>query len=309
MSKDVVRAHLCGILNVDKPPGVTSHDVVVAVRRMVRQRKVGHAGTLDPMATGVLLVCLGQATRVSEYLMRSSKTYRAVVRLGISTTTDDADGEITGQSQVSVTREQVEDALQHFVGRICQVPPVYSAIKRDGKRLYELARRGIDVDVPAREVDIHWVRILEWAPSMVQFEVHCGPGTYVRALARDLGVALGCGAHLWALRRIASGSFAVADALTLDQLGQALAEGRLSRALHPLDTAFLHLPALPLDLDASHRLSMGQQVEGAVADGEGSLARAYAPDGRLVALVAQDEHTLAWRPHKVFLQPSEIVST
>ena len=298
---------LPGILNVDKPPGWTSHDVVAAVRRMARLRKVGHAGTLDPLATGVLLVCLGRATRVSEYLMRSQKTYKGAIHLGVSTTTDDAEGEITGETEVGVTRAQVETALQGFVGHIQQVPPRYSAIKRDGKRLYELARRGIEVDVPARPVDVYQLQIVDWAPPVVHVEVRCGPGTYIRSLARDLGTTLGCGAHLAGLCRLSSGSFKLSDAVRIEQLERAFATGTGAQYLYPLDAAFARWPALHLSFEMARRLAMGQPV----ADGQGAdadtLARAYAPGERFVALVYKDGHTGAWRPRKVFVQPEEIV--
>jgi tRNA pseudouridine55 synthase len=309
MAKNITKTVLCGVLNVDKPPGPTSHDVVASIRKMARQRKVGHAGTLDPMATGVLLVCLGRATRVSEYLMRSPKVYRATVRLGISTTTHDAEGEVTAEAEVRVTREQVDSVLPQFLGRIHQVPPKYSAIKRGGKRLYELARQGIEVEVPAREVDIVHLQITEWAVPIVQFEVHCGPGTYIRALARDLGELLGCGAHLAALRRVSSGSFSVSDAVTLERLGKAFAKGAVDQHLYPLDIAFRHLPALCLDPETARRLAMGQAVKGdiqGVATGTNGLARAYAPGNRCIALVYRDEQSDTWRPRKVFARPEEI---
>jgi tRNA pseudouridine55 synthase len=312
MAKNITKTVLCGVLNVDKPPGMTSHDVVASIRKMARQRKVGHAGTLDPMATGVLLVCLGQATRVSEYLMRSPKVYRATVRLGISTTTDDAEGEVVAEAEVHVTREQVDRALSQFLGRIDQVPPKYSAVKRGGKRLYQLARQGIEVEVPAREVDIARLRVTEWALPTMQLEVHCGPGTYIRALARDLGDALGCGAHLAALRRVSSGSFSASDAVTLEGLSEAFAKGTVDQHLYPLDIAFRHLPALCLDLATARRLAMGQAVRGdipGVATGTGGLARAYTRDSRFIALVYRDEQSDAWRPRKVFAEPGQIGSS
>jgi tRNA pseudouridine55 synthase len=313
---------ISGILNVDKPPGWTSHDVVAAVRRMARQRKVGHSGTLDPLATGVLLVCLGQATRVSEYLMRSQKTYRGAIHLGVATTTDDAEGEITAEAEVRVTRAQVETAMQDFVGHIQQVPPRYSAIKRDGKRLYDLARRGIHVDVPPRPVDVYRLEITEWAPPVVHVEVRCGPGTYIRALARDLGATLGCGAHLSGLCRLSSGSFKLSEAVRIEQLERAFAAGTGTQFLFPLDTAFAHYPALHLSLEKARQIALGQpvadvqgadvrgvnvrgvDVRGADAD---TLARAYAPGERFVALVYKDGRGGAWRPRKVFVQPEEIV--
>ena len=300
---------LCGILNVDKPLGLTSHDVVAHIRRLTRQRRVGHAGTLDPMATGVLLVCLGKATRVTRYLMDSTKTYQAAVHLGTSTTTDDIEGEITDQRPVHVTRQEVEAVLGQFVGRLEQVPPMYAAIKQGGKPLYELARRGIAVERRPREIEIHSLQLTKWMPSMVHLEVHCGPGTYVRALARDIGKALGCGAHLGALRRTASGQFSVDDAVTLAQVEESFAKGTGAALLHPLDAAFYHLPAIHLDAGASLRLAMGQQVSDPEGVARSRRARAYGPGGRFLALVCRDSDTGNWQPRKVFITPGEVPGT
>lgn len=297
-----------GILNVDKPSGMTSHDVVAVIRKMARLRKVGHAGTLDPLATGVLLVCLGRATRASEYLMRSPKTYRATLQLGIATTTHDAEGEITSRSPVDVTKSEVETVLQRFVGAIQQVPPRYSAIKHHGRPLYELARRGIEVEVPPREVVIHALEIVAWAPPQVTVDVRCGPGTYVRALARDVGEALGCGAHVSALRRTSSGAFDVSEAVDLEALRTAFAAGHVDEHLHAVEAAFYQLPVLCLDADQARRLAMGQYLEDAVELEEESLVRAHGPDGQFIALATRDERSGAWRPHKVFVRPEEIAS-
>jgi len=294
-----------GILNVDKPPGMTSHDVVATVRRLARQRKVGHAGTLDPLATGVLLICLGKATRVSEALMRSPKTYRAEALLGVSTTTDDAEGEILEQHPVTVARSAVEEALQTFVGHIEQVPPRYSAIKHQGKRLYQLARQGIEVELPARKVEIHRITLEAWEPPLARFVVRCGPGTYIRALARDLGRILGCGAHLTALRRTSSGQFSVADAISLKDL-RASDEEALSRLLHPIDVAYHHLPVLHVDSVTARRLAMGQTIP--VEDMKENQARAYGPGEQFIALLSREADPLSWHPQKVFVDPSELIT-
>jgi tRNA pseudouridine55 synthase len=286
---------------------MTSHDVVAAIRKMVRQRRVGHAGTLDPMATGVLLVCLGQATRVSEYLMRSTKIYRGAVHLGVSTTTDDIEGDVTETVRVTVDQGDIEAALSHFEGRILQVPPAYSAIKVGGKRMYELARQGKKIEARARPVDIHELRLLTWEPPMAHLEVHCGPGTYIRALARDLGQALSCGGHLSALRRLSSGLFSVSDAVTLNRLDQAVEDGELEQYLHPLDTAFVDLPALHLGREGAHRLATGQRVKSGTRIEDDACARAYGPDGRFIALVCWDQQRAAWQPRKVFVSPDAIV--
>ena len=337
MSHTPAQQPLSGILNVDKPLEWTSHQAVAVVRRWSGQRRIGHAGTLDPLATGVLLLCLGKATRVSPYLMASTKVYRTTLRLGLETTTHDAEGEVVARREVNVDRQEVERALARFLGQIDQVPPAYSAVKRQGKRLYEYARQGIEVEVAPRSVEIHDLVIIDWAPPDLVLDVTCGPGTYVRSLARDLGQALSCGASLVDLRRLQSGQFRVERALSLLEIeaayagagveaGHAAARARvcaLIRAhLHPLDRAFAHLPALILDAEGARRLTMGQEVEGEAEDGPRAglvpadghsrtyedaqihhYARAYGPGEQFLALVARREGTNRWRPRKVFAQP------
>jgi tRNA pseudouridine55 synthase len=319
---------------VDKPLEWTSHQVVAAVRKWSRQRRIGHAGTLDPLATGVLLLCLGKATRVSPYLMASTKVYRATLRLGLSTTTHDAEGEIVAQCEVDVSREQFDRILPRFLGQIDQVPPAYSAVKRQGKRLYEYARQGVEVHVPPRTVQIHGLSTVDWTPPQVILDVACGPGTYVRALSRDLGQALGCGASLVDLRRVQSGQFCAEQAVHLSVLEQAYAEADADAGvralirthLHPLDLAFAHLPSLVLDADDARRLTMGQGVQVALQESHGPglvpvdghsrtfqdtqthrYARAYGPGDQFLALVAWHEETDCWRPRKVFTQPSDLL--
>jgi tRNA pseudouridine55 synthase len=289
-----------GILNLDKPRGPTSHDIVNRVRALTGIRRVGHAGTLDPMATGVLLVCIGRATRISEYLMARQKTYRARVRLGVTTSTYDAEGEVvTSIDPAGVSRAQVETALDRFHGTIEQVPPMYSAIKHEGKPLHKLARRGIEVERKPRHVDIVKAAVTAWEPPEFSLEVICSPGTYVRSLAHDLGQALGCGAHLTGLVRQASGSFLLEDAVTLEAIAQAATAGRWSELLLPIDEGLSDFPALDLDGAAARRLCMGQAIDGPPGH-EGALARAYGPDGTFLAIVAYVEADGAWRPHKVF---------
>jgi tRNA pseudouridine55 synthase len=254
---------LDGILNLDKPKGPTSHDIIDHVRGLTGIRRVGHAGTLDPMATGVLLVCVGKATRVSEYLMAGQKVYRARVRLGITTNTYDAEGQVAPSASVDpveISRAEVETALARFRGAIEQVPPMYSALKLKGKSLHELARQGIEVKREPRRVEIPRLELTEWEPPECTLEVTCSPGTYVRALAHDLGQVLGCGAHLTGLVRLASGGFRLEDAVTLDALTQAADKGHWTDLLHPIDTALAHFPALHLDAAAARRLCLGQAV-------------------------------------------------
>lgn len=211
-----------GVLNIDKPAQWTSHDVVAKVRHITGIRQVGHAGTLDPMATGVLVLGLGRATRLLEYLVGQPKTYLAGIRLGVATDTYDATGKPVSQSDIpALSREDLEAVLQAFRGDIMQRPPPYSAIKRDGQRLYRLARQGETVEVEPRPVTVYDFDLLAYDGKVLQAQITCSAGTYIRSLAHDLGQALGCGAHLSSLRRLAVGSFRIEDAVTLDRLDQA----------------------------------------------------------------------------------------
>ena len=210
---------ITGILPVDKPLGWTSHDVVARIRRVIGQRQVGHAGTLDPLATGLLLVVLGKATRFSSYLMASPKIYVAEMVLGATTTTDDAEGCMQNRADVShLSRSDVALRVSHFVGEIDQVPPLYAAVKRGGEKLYVLARKGETVRPEARRVTVYSIDMQDWQPPRLRIRVQCGQGTYIRSLARDIGAALGVGGYLHALRRTVSGTFTVAGSCPLDTL-------------------------------------------------------------------------------------------
>jgi len=263
-----------GILLLDKPSGPTSHDMVYAVRRGTGQRRVGHAGTLDPLATGLLIVCLGAATRLSEYLAGKDKRYTATVRLGQATDTYDAQGQVVSASAVLPDRAAVEAALAGFRGPQQQVPPAFSAIKRGGQKAYELARRGQAVVLEARPVEFHALNLVAWQPPDVVLDVHCSAGTYLRSLAHDLGQRLGCGAHLAALRRTASGHSHVDEAVTLADLQAAFANGDWQRYLRPADAAVADWPAVPLAAEAAARIQRGQPVP---LTGGGEFGRAYDP--------------------------------
>jgi tRNA pseudouridine55 synthase len=294
---------LSGILVIDKAKGMTSHDVVACVRKISAQRKAGHAGTLDPLATGVLLVCLGQATRVSEYLMNHDKTYLASIRLGVSTDTYDTEGQITGQCEAGhITRAQVERELGRMVGTLEQLPPMYSAVKHQGKPLYRLARRGVTIARKPRRVKIVRLEMVGWYPPDMQVEIKCSKGTYVRSLAHDLGQHLECGAHLAGLVRIASGPFDIQQANTLEQVERAFAQGTGGQLLLPLDAALEEFPAVTLDQVAERSISFGQRIR-LSHEPRTDMVRAYAADGRLVALLRGHGDGL-WQPHKVFIQPT-----
>ncbi|MGQ9889256.1 MAG: tRNA pseudouridine(55) synthase TruB [Aggregatilineales bacterium] len=297
MSDQQQSARLSGFLNVDKPVGMTSHDVVAVVRRALRVRKAGHAGTLDPLATGVLVVCLGSATRLSEYVMASTKHYRARVRLGVETDTYDAEGKVLAvRDASSVTLAAVEQALEPLRGEIVQVPPMYSAVKQGGRKLYELARAGETAARAARPVFIEKLTITAWTPPIVTLDIVCSAGTYVRSLANDLGAALGVGAHLAGLVRLASGAFKLEDAAPLEAL---LADPEWTRHLIPPSAALVGWPVVELDAGALSRVLRGQALPDSRAS-VGVLAQGCAPDGELAAVLQGDG--TRWRPIKVFAQ-------
>ncbi len=287
-----------GFLNVNKPTGLTSHDVVARARRSLGIKKIGHAGTLDPLADGVLVLCLGSATRLSEYVMQSSKRYRARVRLGMVTDTYDAEGRILREQAADhITRAEVEQALAYFLGDIEQVPPMYSAIKQGGRKLYEMARAGEEVERQARRVTISSLTISAWQPPELTLDVTCSAGTYVRSLAYDLGERLGVGAYLSGLTRTASGGFTLDQAVPLDVLlGEAARAGWAQYVIAPA-VALAGWPAIHLDAAALEHIRQGRAVPApGVAVG---LAFAYGPDGQLRAVV--EGQGGLWRPHKVFL--------
>jgi tRNA pseudouridine55 synthase len=278
---------------------MTSHDLVDRVRELTGIRRVGHAGTLDPMASGVLLLCIGQATRIVEYLMGGPKVYRARVRLGVSTDTYDADGRVVAEAPVTVERSHVETALARFRGPILQMPPMYSALKHHGTPLHRLARRGLEVERSPRQVEIYGLELSAWEPPYCTLEVTCSGGTYVRSLAHDLGQLLGCGAHLVGLTRLASGDFRLEEAVTPEEFAQAAAENRWQALLYPLDAALRQFPSLHLDAEAARKLCAGLPLS-LPAFGEVGMARAYGPDASFLALVRYDVAAGVWRPHKVF---------
>ncbi len=288
-----------GLLNINKPLGPTSHAIVAGVRKLLRAKKVGHAGTLDPMATGVLVLCLGPATRLSEYVMASEKVYRARVCFGAETETYDSEGEVMPTGAPLPDRAAVEAALDRFRGDIWQVPPVYSAIKQGGKRLYDLARDGREIERQPRAVTIHRLEIIDWEPPFATLEVACSPGTYIRSLAYDLGRAVGSGAYLAGLERTASGAFTVADAVTWDAFEAAVRARTWQQHLIPPDRALLHYPALHLDAQTAAWVINGGMVP--IGEETGDLARAYDPGGQLIAVMARHvaRGETVWKPEKV----------
>ncbi len=288
-----------GILNVRKPVGPTSHDVVAMLRRLSGQRRIGHAGTLDPAASGVLLLCLGKATRVLEYMANYDKEYCAEVRFGFATDTYDAEGSPLGEPVApSFDRPQLAAALASFEGSSEQVPPAYSALKVGGQPAHRLARAGHSVALAARRVDIASINLLQWQPPYAVFLVRCSKGTYVRSLAHDLGQRLGCGAHLSGLCRTASGPFHLRDAASLAQLHVAFTEGFAEQFVHAADEAMLQLPVALLGNGSVRRVTQGQAWQGP-QEADAPVCRAYDASGSMVALLHQAAPGL-WQPRKVF---------
>jgi tRNA pseudouridine55 synthase len=309
MARSSLGAGLDGILVVAKPAGPTSHDVVALVRRLAATKRVGHGGTLDPFASGVLPIFLGHATRVVEYHLRDRKTYRATVCFGASSTTDDLEGELTPSSGTAPRRETVLAALPTFTGPISQRPPAYSAIKVAGRRAYAMARAGEAVVLASREVTIHDLTMVSWDDTdpdrpVAVLEMTCSAGTYVRALARDLGESVGSAAYLGALTRLASGSFALADAVPLDDVRAATAEraeGLLS-LMRPIDAGLELFPIVTLTVDEVAAVARGQFVRPAAGVAiHGDHYRLQGPDGSLVAIASGSAGRLA--PDKVFVAP------
>ena len=300
-----------GVLNINKPRGKTSHDIVAIVRRLSGVRRVGHTGTLDPEATGVLPVCLGKATRIAEFLVNTTKTYRAGVELGITTDTYDATGRVIQRRDVSgIDRQQVAAALGTFCGKIVQVPPMYSAVKHNGRPLYELARAGRTVERTGRPVEIHSLEMIDWQTPLVTLEVVCSKGTYIRSLAHDLGQTLGCGARLRSLTRLRCGHFGIEDSVTLPELEDAFRCGHWQKYLYTIDDVLSHWKAVTVSDEIAQAIRNGQSVElGSEADNgeattsalsDDSHCRVYTGDGSLLALLHFEPESGRWQPDKVF---------
>ncbi len=291
-----------GILNIDKPRGMTSFDVVAVVRRLSSERRVGHSGTLDPEATGVLPVFCGLATRVIEFLADTTKTYRAGIELGVATDSFDAAGSVIARGDVShIGRDDLAAALEQFCGVIEQTPPMYSAVKYHGQPLYRLARAGITVERRRREVEVSRLELVDWRPPLATVEIDCSKGTYIRALANDLGEALGCGAMLSSLVRLRCGPFTLEDAVPLDEL-RAFEDDGWQRRLQPTDSVLGHWPAVQLGEELAAAVRNGQLVDVGEPAGEatGGYRRAYAADGSLLAVLRFEPDAGLWHPDKVF---------
>ena len=293
-----------GILVLDKPAGISSMEAVRRIKRASGIRRVGHGGTLDPMATGVIPICLGRATRLMEYMLDSSKEYIGEVHLGISTDSYDAEGEITGRNDPSgVEREAIEDVLNSFLGQIEQVPPMFSALKRKGKRLYELARQGIEVEREPRSMTVHSIRLEDWKPPVATVHIECSRGFYMRSLAHDIGVQLGCGAHLESLTRLRTGRFRIDDAVSIETAQRSFEEGSWPELLVSLDSVLGDLRAIIVGEREQAGIQNGRPVP--LSEDDSTLRldkqfRAYSLEGEFLAIMRFDASDRCWRPDKVF---------
>ena len=296
-----------GIINVYKEKGYTSHDVVAKLRGIAGQKKIGHTGTLDPDAEGVLPVCLGKATKVCELLTDKDKTYRAVLFLGQTTDTQDASGTVLETSDVSNLNEaQVTEAVQSFVGEYAQIPPMYSALKVGGKKLYELAREGKTVERKARNVMIHSIKILRVELPRVEMEVSCSKGTYIRTLCHDIGEKLGVGGCMESLLRVQVGRFVLADSLRLSEIQKAKEDGNLEKILQPIDSVFEQYRAVRIRPDQKKRLQNGnsfRKPDRLQNYDDQEMVRVYDSNGHFAAVYRYVEKDHEFRIVKMFLQP------
>ncbi|MBM3940805.1 MAG: tRNA pseudouridine(55) synthase TruB [SAR202 cluster bacterium] len=303
----MARPEAHGIINLDKPVDATSMDMVRLAKRVTKVKHVGHAGTLDPIASGVLPICFGQATRLMEHMVGGRKVYRAGITLGVSTDTYDAQGKpVRTADPAGVTRDQVEALLPRFVGKIMQRPPMYSALKHDGQRLYDLARDGVEVERDEREVVVYRLALVDWAPPLFTIEAECGRGFYVRTLAHDLGEALGCGAHMSSLVRTRAGHFAIEDSITPDRLEAAGADGSWEDLLVPPDAAVLDMEALVVESAAERHLRNGQAAtlrNTSMYVQHLEPRRAYSHDGRFLGIIRFNRPVNQWQPEKMFSLP------
>jgi tRNA pseudouridine55 synthase len=306
-SQNVVRAGFSsgGYLNINKPQDWTSTDVVRKLKGITRAKKIGHGGTLDPLATGVLPICVGSATRFADTVLLGTKSYRITMVLGSSTNTYDSTGDVTVESEwLNVTREDVVSSLDGFRGKFNQIPPMFSALHHNGKRLYELARKGIEVERPPRPVETTSLELIEFNAPEVVIDVECGHGFYARTLAHDIGEKLGTHAHLTGLVRTHAGAFKLEDTVTIEQVSAAAESGDWREVALPIDTTLQHMPKITLTESFVEMVKFGRQL----SDGDigkpseyqsGDRIRAYTPEDELLAILIFEPEKLGWRPEKV----------
>ncbi len=288
-----------GILNIHKATGMTSHDVVGKIRKLLKQKRVGHAGTLDPSASGVLPICVGQGTRVAEYLSESGKAYQAEIHFGVVTDSYDSEGTVLRTADTTpLTLAAIEAVLPQFLGKQLQVPPLYSAIKLQGQPAYKRVRNGEAITLEARSIELYQLHILAWQTPRLTLAVECSKGTYIRSLAYDLGERLGYGAHLSALVRTRSGPFELTHSVTLEQVAEAMEYDTIAHLLTSADTVLQHYPALHLDAATVERVLHGNSFPYDAQPSE--IARVYDTQGQFLAIATWNAEHNVWQPKKVF---------
>ena len=301
MDQDNFKDLITGALVIDKPVGMTSHDVVKIVRNGTGIRRVGHTGTLDPRASGVLVVLIGPAVRLSEFLSASDKRYQAILRFGVATDTYDTEGRQVGETKTvdHIKEEDFQNLLREYEGKIEQVPPAYSAIKVNGEKAYNLARKGEEVELKARTIDVYNLELLEWAPPEAVIDVYASSGTYIRSLANDLGNDLGVGAHLSGLRRTKNGQFTLRDAVRLQDLREAFEVGDWYKQLIPAADTLADWHTLILSPEESEKIKNGVRIS--AEPGSEGWARGLSDQGDLIALLEAADGEDTWQPRKVFI--------
>ncbi|AMP01256.1 tRNA pseudouridine(55) synthase [Collimonas arenae] len=307
-----IRVPLNGVLLLDKPVGFSSNDALIKAKRLLNAQKAGHTGTLDPFATGVLPLCFGEATKFAQDLLDADKTYETLIHLGVTTTTGDTEGEILESKEVNISREQIDQALAQFRGPIKQVPPMYSALKRDGKPLYEYARAGITLEREARDVTIHTLEFLDYQAPFLRLRVTCSKGTYIRVLGEDIGAVLGCGAHLQELRRVQVGHLTLDGCVTLDQL-IATDEAERAALLAPVDNLLSSFPEVVLPEALAKRFLQGQRLtlakEGVTLPTTAGRVRVYLQPGDVVDASSRQLLGTAQLHEYGVLAPERLIAT
>ena len=300
-----------GIFNIYKEKGFTSHDVVAIVRRTIHMKKVGHTGTLDPDAEGVLPVCVGKATKLSDVIMDGRKSYRAMLRLGITTTTEDASGEVLETKEVDFNEDRIREVVASFIGKLEQVPPMYSAVKVNGKKLYELAREGKEIERKSRTIEVYDIRICQFLPpDRVEIDVDCSKGTYIRTLCSDIGKALGCGGHMEELLRTRTGAFSLENAIKLDELKALAEQEKVEEALLTMEEALKDFPVVKVSEKSTKFLYNGGKIqerfftEKPASYKKGDIVVAYDHENNLVGLyeIIKDDTSFLIKPHKMLIK-------
>lgn len=297
-------SHINGIINIDKPSGITSMDVVRKIRSASGVKKVGHGGTLDPLATGVIPVAIGKATRLLEYLLVSNKSYIARIHFGETTDTFDSEGEIISTNiDPPLDINVIEKTMNSFRGEIEQTPPPFSAIKKNGRRLYDLARRGLDTYIEPRNVTVNEIKIINYEPPILDLFIRCGKGFYVRSLANDLGKILGCGGYLNDLKRTSLGNFEISKSILLAKAMSAIENGDTSKIVQPIETCVGNFKRVNLSSVETTNIKNGQKIPYTLDSSikKGYLASAFSPKGDLAAIIMFEDKSREWKPVKVFI--------